>query len=120
MKNENVEMKMWSSHPQKIDNWDTNIDYVMFIDENGNSGKINDIFKKRLYNEKISVDEKYFTITGVIFEKSNYSKMRNDIRKLKRNIGNVVITMIRSTRIQDMFACILGRSEIIQVLLMIR
>lgn len=83
MKNENVEMKMWSSHPQKIDNWDTNIDYVMFIDENGNSRKINDIFKKRLYNEKISVDEKYFTIAGVIFEKSNYSKMRNDIRKLK-------------------------------------
>ena len=39
--------------------------------------------KKRLYNEKISVDEKYFTIAGVIFEKSNYSKMRNDIRKLK-------------------------------------
>ena len=32
--------------------------------------------KKRLYNEKISVDEKYFTIAGVIFEKSNYSKIK--------------------------------------------
>lgn len=73
----------WYDYPQKINYWDQNIDYVMFIDENGNSGKINDIFKKRLNNEEISKDEKYFTITGVIFERKNYSKMRNDIRKLK-------------------------------------
>ena len=52
MKNENVEKKMWSSYQQKIDSWDTNIDYVMFIDENGNSGKINDIFKKDYITKK--------------------------------------------------------------------
>lgn len=52
MKNKNIEIKMWSSYPQKIDSWDTNIDYVMFIDENGNSGKINNIFKKDYITKK--------------------------------------------------------------------
>ena len=84
---------MWSSNPQKIDNWDTNIDYVMFIDENGNSGKINDIFKKRLYNEKISVDEKYWQ-RGYYYDSKH-----------------------KDTR----YVCLHSReSEIIQVLLMIR
>ncbi len=76
-------MKEWYDYPQKINFWEPDIDYVMFIDENGNPGKINDLFKKRMNKEEISNDEKFFTITGVIFEKSGYSKMRNNIRKLK-------------------------------------
>jgi len=73
----------WFDYPQKCKFWDKGIDYVMFIDENGNSNGINDVFKKRLNNIPISDDEKYFTVTGCIFEKKNYSIMRNTIRKLK-------------------------------------
>ena len=36
----------WYDKPQKIKNWNIDIDYVMFVDENGNGGKINNIFKK--------------------------------------------------------------------------
>lgn len=73
----------WWEYPQKIKYWASNIDYVMFIDENGNSGAINKIFQKRLNGETVSDDEKYFTITGCIFKKRDYSIMRNNIRKLK-------------------------------------
>lgn len=73
----------WYDYPQKIKYWKSNIDYVMFIDENGNSGAINEIFQKRLNGIPISDDEKFFTITGCIFERKNYSIMRNNVRKLK-------------------------------------
>lgn len=73
----------WHEFPQKIKQWTPEIDYVMFVDENGNSGKIHDILKKIMNNIDIDVNEKYFTITGCIFTKLNYSTMRNSIRKLK-------------------------------------
>lgn len=73
----------WYEYPQKIKTWNIGIDYVMFIDENGNAGAIKEIFQKRLNGISISDDEKYFTITGCIFEKKNYSIARNNIRKLK-------------------------------------
>ena len=76
-------MCKWYEQPQKIKNWNIEIDYVMFIDENGNGGRITDIFKKITNNIPVSDDEKYFTITGCIFERINYSTMRNNIRKLK-------------------------------------
>ena len=76
-------MNNWQQYPQKIDNWDLGIDYVMFIDENGNSENIQSIVKKIFNKQEISVDEKYFTITGCIFERSKYSMMRNSVRKLK-------------------------------------
>lgn len=73
----------WHQFPQKIKNWNASIDYVMFVDENGNGDRINNIFKKINNNIPISNDEKYFTVTGCIFEKNNYSIIRNNIRKLK-------------------------------------
>ncbi len=78
----------WYQFPQKIKNWNANIDYVMFVDENGNGGRINNIFKKINNNISISDDEKYFTVTGCIFEKNNYSVIRNNIRKLKEKYWN--------------------------------
>lgn len=68
---------------KKIKYWSLDIDYVMFIEENGNSGSIQDIYKKILSKKTVGIDERYFTITGCIFEKHNYSLMRNNIRKLK-------------------------------------
>lgn len=73
----------WYNQPQKIKNWKNNIDYVMFIDENGHSGSINNISKKIQNEIIINNDEKYFTITGCIFKKYDYSIMRHNIRKLK-------------------------------------
>lgn len=75
--------KNWRDYPQKINNWNDKINYVMFIDENGNSGNVQDFYKKITNNLPISEDDKFFTITGVIFEKQQYSIMRNNIRKLK-------------------------------------
>lgn len=83
MNTEVKETKEWFDFPQKINSWEQEIDYVMFIDENGNAGKLQDIFNKIINKIEITDDEKYFTITGVIFEKMNYSIMRNNIRKLK-------------------------------------
>ena len=83
-----VEETKWYDYPQKIKYWESDIDYVMFIDENGNSNAINNISKKIANNEPISDDEKYFTITGCIFEKKHYSKMRNNVRKLKEKYWN--------------------------------
>lgn len=73
----------WSEYPQKIKYWNPDIDYVMFIDENGNANSINNIYKKINNSEIITDDEKYFTITGCIFERKNYPIMRNNVRKLK-------------------------------------
>ena len=50
----------WYDFPQKIKIWSADIDYVMFIDENGSAGKINDIFKKITNNLPIDENDKYF------------------------------------------------------------
>ena len=76
-------MDTWWEYPQKIKNWGSNIDYVMFVDENNSVDKQQVIYKKLINKVPITIDEKYFTVTGCIFNKSNYSKMRNSIRKLK-------------------------------------
>lgn len=69
--------------PRKIDFWENDIDYVVFVDENGSSGKINNILKKITNNKEIDEDDKYFTITGCIFTKQNHSKAKKDIENLK-------------------------------------
>ncbi len=78
----------WWSYPQKIKNWTSNIDYVMFIDENGSTERVRDIYNKITNNAPIDENNKYFTITGCIFEKHSYSKARNNIRKLKEKYWN--------------------------------
>ena len=91
----------WWKYPQKIKKWYKDIDYFMFIDENGNAGAINEIFQKRLNNIPISENEKYFTITGCIFERKNYPLMRNNMRKLKEKFwenGYYYDTKHRDTR----------------------
>ena len=62
----------WYDFPQKIKIWSADIDYVMFIDKNGSAGKITDIFKKITNNLPIDENDKYFTITGCIFERKDY------------------------------------------------
>lgn len=47
--------KDWTERPSKITNWSKDIDYVMFVDENGNSD-IKDILKCISKNAKIVAD----------------------------------------------------------------
>lgn len=81
-------MNEWWKHPQKIKFWKKNIDYVMFVDENGSEGKLKYISKQIINNSSINLDDKFFTITGCIFNRKDYSKMRNNIRKLKNKYWN--------------------------------
>ena len=73
----------WYDYPQKIDYWDNDIDYVMFIDENGTDSLINDILKKIANNEEIDFNNRYFTITGCIFRKEDYLKSKEEFEELK-------------------------------------
>lgn len=73
----------WYDYPQRIYYWEKDVDYAMFIDENGNSSKISSIFKKIMNNENIDENDRYFTITGCVFTKENYRKAKKDIEKLK-------------------------------------
>ena len=83
----NKELNWWD-YPQKIKYWEPDIDYVMFIDENGNNTKISDIYNKIKNNNEISVDERYFTITGCIFIKEAYVLLNDKIRTLKNKYWN--------------------------------
>lgn len=73
----------WKIKPTKIENWNSDIDYAMFIDENGNESKINAVFKAITNNKKIDENDRYFTITGCIFKRKDYKKSSNEIKKLK-------------------------------------
>ena len=86
MKNENIEMKMWSSYPQKIDSWDTNIDYVMFIDENGNSGKINDIFKKDYITKKFLQTKNILLLQALYLKKVIIQKWEMILGNLRKRV----------------------------------
>ena len=55
-------MNEWWKHPQKIKFWKKNIDYVMFVDENGSEGKLKYISKQIINNSSINPDDKFFTI----------------------------------------------------------
>lgn len=72
----------WTEKPSKITNWSKDIDYVMFVDENGNSD-IKDILKCISKNAKVDDNNKFFTVTGVIFTREQYIIARKKIDELK-------------------------------------
>ena len=73
----------WFNYPQKITKWGSDIDYFMFVDENGSAGRITNIFQKITNGLTISDDEKFFTITGCIFTKEEMKNYNISIKKLK-------------------------------------
>lgn len=77
-----MEEANWTTRPTKIDNWTKGIDYVMFVDENGNS-EIRDILKCIAKNQAIDVNDKFFTVTGVIFTKQQYAIAKTKLNQLK-------------------------------------
>ena len=72
----------WTNRPTKINMWNSNIDYVMFVDENGNSD-IRDILKCISKNQEIDINNNFFTVTGAIFTKENYLDAKNKLNELK-------------------------------------
>lgn len=80
----NKEQKHWYDFPQKIKYWTSDIDYVMFVDENGNGGRIGNTLKKLINNETIDENNRYFTITGCIFKKEDYVCSKDEFQKLKK------------------------------------
>ena len=78
----------WYEKPQKIIKWNDDIDYFMFVDENGTPSRVGDILNKIMDNKEITVDEKYFTITGCIFTKENFMSAKDGSIKLKYKFWN--------------------------------
>lgn len=72
----------WTNRPTKINNWERGIDYVMFVDENGNSD-VSHILKNITQRNPINVNDKYFTVTGCIFSKKDYIFAKQKIDELK-------------------------------------
>lgn len=72
----------WFNYPQKITKWKNDIDYFMFVDENGSASRINNIFQKITNGLTINDDEKFFTITGCIFTKEEMKNYNISIKKL--------------------------------------
>lgn len=52
----------WFNYPQKITKWGSDIDYFMFVDENGSAGRITNIFQKITNGLTISDDEKFLLL----------------------------------------------------------
>ena len=78
----------WFNYPQKITKWGSDIDYFMFVDENGSAGRITNIFQKITNGLTINDDEKFFTITGCIFTKEEMKNYNISIKKLKNKYWN--------------------------------
>lgn len=72
----------WRNRPKHIDYCPKDVDYVMFIDENGDCDL--KYLKRCLKNQK-NIDENsiYFTITGVIIEKNNLKGVKDGILGIK-------------------------------------
>ena len=76
-------MSTWYDKPTKILLMRKDIDYVMCIDENGSSSNLTYVLKQISNDKELSEDDKYFTITGCIFTKSNYLHAKQSIELLK-------------------------------------
>lgn len=72
----------WTEKPIMQRNWNSNIDYVVFLDEN-NCEDMTNIANKISRNIPVTNDEKFFTLTGCIISKAEYAKLRNDFLDLK-------------------------------------
>ena len=70
--------------PTRLKTIDSDIDYIMCIDENGSEALLNNGMEKINNNESIDLDSKYLTITGVIFTRENYSSACFEIDQLKK------------------------------------
>ena len=76
-------MSTWYDKPTKILLMRKDIDYAMCIDENGSISNLTYVLKQISNDKGLSEDDKYFTITGCIFTKSDYLHAKQSIESLK-------------------------------------
>lgn len=77
----------WTNRPTEIKNWENDIDYVMFIDENGDND-ISRILKLISQRKDIDINDKFFTVTGCIFTKKEYIEAKKELNILKSKFWN--------------------------------
>lgn len=77
----------WTNRPTEIKNWESDIDYVMFIDENGDND-ISRILKLISQRKDIDINDKFFTVTGCIFTKKEYIEAKKELNILKSKFWN--------------------------------
>lgn len=72
----------WRNRPEYIDKWPEGIDYTMFIDENGDSN-LSFVKKQQKKGMAINDNDKYFSITGCVIGKEQFTSIRQQILDLK-------------------------------------
>lgn len=70
--------------PTRLKTIPSNIDYIMCIDENGSEALLKQAEAFIENNNSVPIDDKYLTITGVIFTRSDYSNTYFEIEQLKK------------------------------------
>ena len=70
--------------PTRLKTISSNIDYIMCIDENGSEALLKQAEAFIENNNSVPIDDKYLTITGVIFTRSDYSNTYFEIEQLKK------------------------------------
>lgn len=58
-------------------------DYVMFVDENGCASQVKSVSKALIDGKEVSINDRYFTLTGCLFEVKNYKKAIESFALLK-------------------------------------
>lgn len=72
----------WRNKPTLLEYWPDNVDFILGLDENGTS----DIeYIKRCLAANIEIDplHRHFTLTGVVFNRVRYEKLKEDMNKIK-------------------------------------
>lgn len=75
-------MKDWKTRPRLIEYWPEDVDIVMGLDENGSSDLVS-IKRKIDAGSPIDISIKDFTLTGVVFNRSNYETLKQQMNDVK-------------------------------------
>lgn len=73
----------WWEKPQLPDTIPEDIDYIMFVDENGQSSSFESIKKKIRNNIPLDTTEKYLCLTGVVISVDEFIRAKNLFKELK-------------------------------------
>lgn len=74
-------MSCWDK-PTILENWPEDVEYIMSIDENG-THELKGIHKAIRDGRPVSMDDKYFTVTGVVLARADFPVFRKSIVSLK-------------------------------------
>lgn len=78
----------WKDEPTIITELNSNVDYVMTIDENGTSSNFKTLFDKVKRGETLSNNDRFFVLTGVILKRDELVKFYNQINQIKDKYWN--------------------------------